>query len=204
MNEASSGTPSEIIAPETCAQCGKTLSPDDRISAGDRVFCRSCYASLRAELEQAVTARSTNINYVNATVGAVLGGIVGVMVWWGFTVVTHIAFGLIAVAIGFLVGQGAVRFAGGKHSRGLQILSVLVALGSYLCATYLVNMSFINKAFAEKGDAFRVGFPPQNLDLFIKVLKVGFGLMDFVFLAIVIYQAWKIPSPPRLPPEHAA
>jgi hypothetical protein len=200
MNEAS-GTSSPAVAAETCAQCGKTLTPGDRVPAGDRVFCRSCYATLRAELEQAVTTMTTDINYANAALGAVLGGIAGVLVWWGFTVMTHIAFGLIAVAIGFLVGHGAVRFAGGKHSRGLQMLSVLVALASYLCATYLVNMSFINKSFAERGEAFRVGFPPANLDLFDRVLTAGFGIMDLVFLAVVVYQAWRIPSPPVLPPE---
>ena len=52
MSEAEVGaaTPS---ATETCAQCSKALTPEDRVAAGDRVFCKSCYASLRAELEQA-------------------------------------------------------------------------------------------------------------------------------------------------------
>jgi len=188
---------------ESCAQCGKTLTADDRVASGDRVFCRTCYASLRAELEQAVASMSSDINYVNASLGAVLGGTVGVLVWWGFTVVTHIAFGLIAVAIGFLVGHGAVRFAGDKRSGGLQLLSIVVAVIGYACATYLVNMTFINKALAEQGEAFRVEFPPQSLDLFGKVVSADFGAMDLVFLAIVIYEAWKIPRPIRLPPEPA-
>lgn len=190
----------DVAAPETCAQCGKTLTPEDRVASGDRVFCRSCYATLRAELEQAVSEMSSNINYVNATVGAVLGGTVGVLLWWGFTALTHIAFGLVAVAIGFLVALGAVRFAGGKRSGGLQALSIGVALVSFGCATYLVNMTFINKALAEQGDSFRVGFPPASADLFLKVLTADFGLMDFVFLAIVVYEAWKIPRPIALPP----
>ena len=111
---------------------------------------------------------------------------------------------LIAVVIGILVGQGTVRFAGGKRSRGLQLLSVLVALGSYLCATYLVNMSFINKTLAEQSNASRVAFPPQNPALFFKVVSLGFGFMDVVFLAIVVYQAWRIPAPSVLPPELTA
>ena len=188
---------------ETCAQCSKTLSSDDRVESGGRLFCRSCYQSLRVELEQAVAGMSTDINYLNAGVGAVLGGVAGTLLWWGFTVVTHIAFGLVAVAIGFLVGLGAVRFAGGKRSGGLQILSIGVSLVSFCCATYLVNMTFLNKAFAEQGEAFRVGFPPQSLALFGKVLAMDFGMMDVVFLAIVVYQAWKIPKPVALPPPAA-
>ena len=87
MSELSHSVTSE----ETCAQCGKVLSANDRVEAGDRVFCRSCYASLRAELEQAVHVMSTDINYVNASIGAILGGIAGATAWWGFTVLTHSA-----------------------------------------------------------------------------------------------------------------
>ena len=63
-----SGGASAPAAPESCAQCGKALTPDDRVASGDRLFCRSCYATLRAELEQAVAGMSTDINYLNAAV----------------------------------------------------------------------------------------------------------------------------------------
>lgn len=191
-------------AAETCAQCGKKLSPDDRVAAGDRVFCRSCYGSLRAELEQAVTGMSADINYVNAAIGALLGGALGALLWWGFTVVTHISLGLVAIAIGFLAGHGAVRFAGEKRSGGLQAIAIGAALASYVLATYLVNMTFANQAFAKQGESFRVAFPPQSFDLFARVLSSGFGLMDVVFLAIVVYEAWKIPRPLALPPSATA
>ena len=65
-------------------------------------------------------------------------------------------------------------------------------------------MTFINKALAEKGDSFRIGFPPAQPDLFLKVVSLNFGVMDFVFLAIVVYEAWKIPRPISLPPDAAA
>ncbi len=189
--------------PETCAQCGKALDAADRVPSGDRVFCRSCYEGLRAELEHAVHAMSSDVNYVNAAVGAVLGGAVGALAWWGFTVLTKISLGLVAIVIGYLTGLGAVKFSGGKRSGGLQALSVTVALASYVVATYLVNMTFANQALAKQGEAFRVAFPPQSFDLFVKVLSLGFGIMDDVFLAIVVYEAWKIPKPLALPPRSA-
>jgi len=46
--------------------------------------------------------------------------------------------------------------------------------------------------------------PPQSFDLFAKVLSMGFGLMDVVFLAIVVYEARKIPKPLALPPDATA
>ncbi len=200
MSETDSGeTSSGAQVAETCAQCETSLSPEDRVEAGDRVFCRSCHASLRAQLEHAITEMGSNINFVNASIGAVLGGILGALAWWGFTVLTHYSVGLVAIAIGFLVGHGAVRFAGGKRSAGLQALAVGVSMASYLAATFLVNRTFVNKALGEQGDSFRVAFPPQSLDLLGRVLALDFGVMDMVFLAIVLYQALKIPQPLSLP-----
>ncbi|HEX4824692.1 MAG TPA: hypothetical protein VFV19_10280 [Candidatus Polarisedimenticolaceae bacterium] len=189
---------SSVVA-ETCAQCGKTLSTGDRVASGDKVFCGSCYASLRAELEHAVGSMSTDIPWAKAAAGAVLGGAAGALAWWGFTVITHVALGLIAVAIGFLTGQGVVRFSGGKRSAGLQGLSVAVAVLSFFFATYLVNMTLINKMLAEKGTPGHVPFPPTSPDMFLRVISAGFGVMDLVFLAIAIYEAWKIPRPVKLP-----
>lgn len=185
--------------PETCARCGRTLTEGDRVAAGDRAFCRSCFETLRLELTQAVEAQSADLNYPMAALGALLGGALGVLVWWGFTVVTKIGFGLIAVAIGFLVGHGAVRFAGHKRSRPLQLLAVGVSLASILVATYLVNMTFINQQFARSGDAGRVPFPPPSVELFFAVVSAGFGIMDLVFIAITVWQAWSITRPLTLP-----
>jgi len=204
MNAPVSETPAPSTGAETCAQCSRVLTPGDRVAAGDRAFCRSCYTTLRAELEQVAAAQSADVPYVNAAVGAVLGGVAGVLAWWGFTVVTKISLGLVAIAIGFLVGHGAVRFAGGKRSGGLQALSIGVALVSFLFATYLVNMTFINQALATQGDDFRLAFPPQSIELFVRAITTNFGAMDFVFLAIVVYEAWKIPKPFALPPDAAA
>lgn len=205
MSETVTGTPDEAVATaaETCARCGKTLSPDDRVQADDRAFCRSCHEALRQELEQIVGAMSTDINYPTALLGALLGGAAGAALWWGFTVLTKIAFGLVAVAIGFFVGWATVRFAGGKRSRGLQLLSAGVALVSYVVATYLVNATFINRALAARGESWRVTTIPPSPAAFMEVVMLGFGVMDFVFLAIVLWEAWRRPAPVKLPPGGA-
>jgi len=141
---------------------------------------------------------SQDINYPLATLGAVLGGAVGALAWWGFTVLTEIGFGLVAVVIGFLAGHGAVRFAGGKRSAGLQAIAVTAGALSFLVAAYLVNMTFINQALQQRGETWRIPFPPHSVDMFYRVLAVNFGLMKLVFLAIVVYEAWVIPRPPKL------
>ena len=193
MSDATPPASDSVLS--TCARCNKTLTGDDRVLASDRVFCRACYESLRFELRRAVESMSQDVNYPMAVVGAVLGGALGVLLWWGFTVLTNIAFGLVAVVIGFLVGHGAMRFAGGKRTRGLQILSTVVAALCFAVASYLVTMTFVNQGLAKQGSPWRVPFPPTSLPMFVRVVKAGFGIMDVVFLGIVVWQAWTIPRP---------
>jgi hypothetical protein len=79
-----------------------------------------------------------------------------------------------------------------------------VALAGYFVATYLVNATFINKALAERGDGQRIELFTMDPALFTRVVALGLGLMDFVFLAIVLWQAWKMPAPLRLPDRTGA
>jgi hypothetical protein len=37
-------------------------------------------------------------------------------------------------------------------------------------------------------------------DLFLNLVMTNFGIMDLVFLAIVVYEAWRIPAPFKLAP----
>jgi len=182
-----------------CGRCQSALSERERVPAGDRVFCRTCYDILKLQVRNGVATMSEGINYPMAAVGALLGGIAGALAWWGVTVLTKIGFGLVAVVIGLLVGHGTLRFAGGKRSVGLQILAVVVGTVSFLVAVYLVNMTFINEALAQRGDAMRVGFPPRGLAMLYHVIAANFGVMKLVFLGIIVYEAWFIPRPIKLP-----
>jgi len=201
MTDATPG--GETVAPaltrDACARCEKTLTEGDRFDADDRSFCLSCYEALRAELAQVADSLSKDVDYTRAALGALLGGALGVLLWWGFTVVTKIGFGLIAVAIGFLVARGAMLFSGEKRSGGLQFLSIGVAVVSFFVASYLVNMTFINQYLASQSDERRIPFPPTDAGQFVDVVSSGFGIMDVVFLAIVVWQAWSMPRPLRLP-----
>ena len=182
-----------------CGRCQSALSESERVTAGDRAFCRTCYDILKLQLRTGVAAMSQDITYPMAAVGALLGGIVGALAWWGVTVLTKIGFGLVAVVIGLLVGHGTLRFAGGKRSVGLQVMAVAVGVVSFLVAVYLVNMTFINELLAQRGDALRVGFPPKGFAMFYNVIAANFGIMKLVFLGIIVYEAWFIPRPIKLP-----
>ncbi len=182
-----------------CAECGTSLREgQDRETTEDGAFCRPCFNNLTHQLQQVARIQGEGINYSLALVGGLAGGALGAGAWWGFTVLTEVAFGLIAILIGIAVGKGVVLATGGKRARNLQFLSVGISIVSFFCATYLVTRTFIERAYAEQGLTLPLLPDAQT---FFDVVRAGFGIMDVVFLAIVVYQAWKIPAPFEFAPR---
>lgn len=195
MDEGGSGRSDGEVR---CAECGTFLREgQDREVTDDGVFCRHCFTALTVQLQQVVAAQGADVNYAAAALGGLAGAVIGVLAWWGFTVLTHVAFGLVAIVIGVAVGKGVVMASGNKHHRNLQVLSVIVSVAGFFYATYLVNRTFILRAYADKGEAVALPLLPEP-GLFFGVVAAGFGLMDLVFLAIVVYEAWRIPAPLKL------
>src|SRR2546427_674895 len=50
----------------------------------------------------------------------------------------------------------------------------------------------------QRGETWRVTFPPMGLGMFYKVLAANFGIMKVVFLGVIVYEAWFIPRPIKL------
>jgi len=184
--------------PVCCSECNIVLTEgmDREITEGG-VFCRPCFNNLLAQLQQAATMQGEGINYPQAFIGGILGGIIGILVWWGVSVVTGWAIGIIAIVIGFAVGKGIVIFSGGRRSQRLQIMSAVISILSFIYASYLVTRSIILQASPEQGLEIILTLLPDPI-LFIQVLQAGFEFFDLIFLAIVVYQAWKIPAPIKL------
>ena len=198
MNELP--TPAGLTVAAECLECGRTIAPgEERKTTDEGAFCRPCYDALKRQVEVVLARQGADINWINAVLGAVLGGLVGVLIWWGFTVLTRISFGLVAVVIGIAVGKGILIFTNHKRSAGLQALAVAVSVAAFGYASYLVNRTFLLRAIA--GDPKYAGAtlpligPP---DMMFEVIRLGFGIMDVVFLAIVVYQAWRMTAPVKL------
>lgn len=180
-----------------CLQCGKAIpDPDKAVQTDEGAFCVDCFRTLEHRIRHAVAAQSAGINYPAAVIGAVLGGIAGALVWWGFTATTKISFGLVALVIGLAVAKGMLLFTGGRRSRELQVLSVGVAALSFFYGQYLVTRTFILRYLHQQGTQGTLPILPGP-DTFVSVVRANFGLMDLIFLAIVVYEAWILPAPFR-------
>ena len=181
-----------------CAECGTHLEEgQERQQTEEAVFCLRCFDQLTHQLGEVIAAQGEGINYPMAFVGGLGGALFGAVVWWGFTAMTPWAFGLVAIVIGFAAGKGVVYMSGGKRHLNLQIMAITLSAAGYAFASYLVNRTFILKALAEEGQTVDIALLP-NPEVFYTVLSAGFRPFDLIFLAIVIYEAWKIPAPIKM------
>jgi len=182
----------------TCSQCHTVLSgTQDQVVTPEGIFCRPCSNNLRSERERLVQEQGRDVNYPMGLVGALLGGSAGVLAWWCITVWTNIAFGAVAILIGIAVGKGATLLVGDKRSRGLQVMSMAVAGVSFFYATYLVNRSFVQQALAKEGKEIALSFLP-NPHMLFTVISLNFDFLDTLFLAIVLWEAWKLTAPMKV------
>ena len=180
-----------------CAQCHTRIDegqPQRQTEEG--VFCSTCYDELAASVRSAIGAQSEDINYPLALVGGLAGGALGGAVWWGFTVATNIAFGLIAIVIGIAVGKGIVMLSG-KRAVSLQVMAVVISVFSYFSATYLVTRSFVNDSPEAVSEGFVLPFIPDP-ELAFAVISNNFEMFDLLFLGIVVWEAWRVTAPIRL------
>jgi hypothetical protein len=188
----------EVPEEKTCIRCHTDISANqDHEATPDGVVCRPCHSILRSQQEMALQVQGVDVNYPAALLGALLGGTVGVLAWWTITVMSNIAFGIVAILIGIAVGKGATLLGGENRSRGLQIMSAIVAGVSFFYATYLVNRTFIQQALAKQGKEIALSLLP-NPAMFLGVVSMNLGAFDLLFLGIVLWEAWKLTAPVKL------
>ena len=151
-------------------------------------------------IEVVLAQQDQGINFPGAIAGGLLGGALGALIWWGVVVVTNYQIGLIAIVIGWAVGQGVHILSGRKRALSLQIISVAITMISYSVASYFVGRTFSQKYAAENN--IDAGLPLiPDLSLFFDVVTSGMEMLDLLFVAIALWQAWKMPAPLVLQPS---
>jgi hypothetical protein len=102
-----------------CAGCQAALdSPYFQINGHS--FCASC----KANVERDLGGTPGPGGFVKAVIGGVAGGIAGAVLYYLVRAVSGYEVGLIAIAVGFLVGKGVRWGTGGRGGRLYQVLAV--------------------------------------------------------------------------------
>lgn len=132
-------------------------------------------------------------NYLGA---AIVGAIVAAGGGWLWSVITENTdhkYGLVALLIGIGVGIAVLRGGGGRQGLGLQVLGGTLAAGGILFGELLIWKDALEHIAAAKGMTLPGGAWTYALHTFAQYIK-SFNLMDWVFLAIGLYEGFVIPG----------
>jgi hypothetical protein len=102
-------------------------------------------------------------------------------------VATDSELGLMAIAVGFLVGR-AIRAAGRGIDNKFGYLGAVCALFGCVLGNLLSVIAFYGKA---RGIGFGEALTDMDVPLLSQLFSTFFGPMDLVFYAIALYEGYK-------------
>ena len=128
---------------------------------------------------------------------AVAGGVA----WALIVKSTDYEVGILAWAIGFVVGTAAVFGTRGGTGRRLQLVAVGLALVGILLGKYLGYALILQEQAQTFGDEIGL-FSSTMVGFFREDLDLVFGLFDVLWVGLAVASAWRITqaSEPELPP----
>lgn len=134
-------------------------------------------------LDQLVAAQNFN-RAIAAGIGAAF---VGAIAWAVVTVITKSELGLMAVAVGFLVGR-AIRATGHGIDPKFGYLGAVCALAGCLLGNLLSDIGFYANI---RGIGFGQAVGDLDMALLSKLVTTFSQPMDLLFYGIAIYEGYK-------------
>jgi len=122
-----------------CSNCGSDDNPGYTQQGGRiREICSGCHELLSSEMSDIKQERKTGGSYLSGTIGAILGGIIGIIPWVLISLV-----GFVASISGLIMSLLAHRFyilLGGKRGR-MMLLIIVVVVIIFTYAAVIVNQT---------------------------------------------------------------
>lgn len=187
------GAPGPAGRPQ-CTFCHKPL--ERYWAVGDKLACASCREQVLFYLEGGSVAEG----FVRATLFGIGGGIAGAALWYLIGRVLNAELGLVAIAVGWLVGKAVLRGSDGRG--GLQYQLLAVAL-TYVAIT-AAQVPLIAQALQ-----FRHDHPGTNItrevlagvqpsaEAYVAAVPIAVqmpflgGIMSIIIAGIALYYAWQ-------------
>jgi len=121
-------------ASQSCVVCKQPIS-DSYYQVNDKSICPNC----REQIEKTWTGGSGMGRFVRSTVFGVAAAALGAGIWYAISVWRNAEYGIIAIAVGFMVGWAVRR---GANSRGGWVYQTLAIFLTYtaIVSTYVPPM----------------------------------------------------------------
>src|SRR5256885_12374195 len=88
--------------------------------------------------EELLAKQTSEPKMLGALLYGLVAGVLAGAIWFAIVIVTQHEVGLVAVVVGWLVGQAVVLGSGRKRGLKLQLLSVAIALATMAGAEYFI------------------------------------------------------------------
>jgi hypothetical protein len=191
----------------TCIACQQPICADCREEVAGHAMCHPCVAAAQERLAAAPAAapvppapaaeqpplRCGFVHYVRAVLFAGIAAIVGAVAWDKFALITGIQLGLVAVALGVLVGVAVVRGADGRRGALLPWIGAPMAGFSILLGYALLAQDMLAREHAQQASKFLALPWIIRIPFLIFATVQSLDLMDWVFVAIGVWEGWSIP-----------
>ena len=123
----------------SCVVCQAAI-PDEYFDVNGQTVCSTCRTAV---LEQAETPRGWGM-LLRAGVCGLAAAVAGAILYYAVIAITDLEIGLVAIAIGYMVGYG-VRFGtGGRGGRRVQVMAMLL---TYLSVSLAYSVLVIRASF---------------------------------------------------------
>lgn len=137
----------------------------------------------------AVAPPASSSDLVGGLVAGLVAAVLATAIWYAVVVVTHFQVGIVAIAVGFLVGQGVVLGARGRSSIALVVASVVLTLAALVASEYLIVAHFVGQDLDVQLDMAQ----PPDVILGVVYESVVADPLTLAFWAIALFQAVAIP-----------
>jgi len=176
------GAPAIAATTPTAGSAAAGLAPGGVFSAG---------TVLTGTPRPAPATPAAPINVVGGLIGGIAGAMIATLVWFGFVALTRFEVGLVAIAVGAVVGYGVVLGAGGRASFALIPISVALTLAALLASEYLIVLRIGNEVAAQYGVTLDSAISTDPVTLIS--LGIKGDPLSLVFWAIALFEAFVIP-----------
>jgi hypothetical protein len=179
----------ETTAAALCGYCNQPLD-GTYYQINGRAACQTCPAQLMAS----VAKHSPVVSFVVATAFGTAAAALGGLVWYAISTLTGYLIGLVAVAVGFLVGF-AVRK--GSNNRGGPLYQALAIVLTYvaICAQHVPELwkAFLERPDQPTGAGLAIAFVIVCVISLAAPFLAGIqNIIGVLILGFALYEAWKL------------
>jgi hypothetical protein len=185
----------------TCQNCAAEIPAGHEVALRGKsrkdpttVICSNC----AADFERALQAETENPKVIVALLVGVVAALAASLIWYAVVAITDYKLGIIAVGVGWLIGQAVVFGSGRKRGPALQAISVGITIVAMALSEYLIVRHFVVEALTEEGYTdFALLLP---LDVMAEIIMEGIKAnpLTLVFWGIAIWASFSVPARRRL------